>query len=415
MSAKRKIDHIFQRSPGGNWYIRLQGGPAGRIEYSLGTSDREQAIILALPLIAQHKAALRAARPRVELGPWIPDHPLGVQDIDGRQVFCTERELRDLATGTMIGANGGYSKLLVPAPRSGVPSFAAMDRAESAAAPRKDPDDLLLDAYITEAKLNAVRTREARSLFAQFKSMTGGKPMKDCRRDDANQLVAILRDRGNVTATISRTLVPLTAMCNLGIANGLLTFNPFKGIVSKKGNDSMIRLKMTDEDMALIKANLGKLSAADQLLVRVLATTGMRPDEAFQINGEQTEDGVRFVVVSTQKGKEKILRRRRVPLPAELADLPTITGKLLAGTKDGPDKRVNKFIRAVGITGKDKTLYSLRHRAGARLDAAECPSKIRDALLGHEGTTVGHAYGADGFRDATPLPILRKWIDRIGF
>jgi integrase len=423
-SKRRKIDHIFQRTPGGSFYIKLQRADK-RTEYSLGTSDREQAIIQSLPLIAEHKAALRAARPRVELGPWIPDYPLGVQTIDGKQVFATERELRDLATGTMIGTNGCYAKVLRPAP-SGGPSFIALDRAVKAeliaAHPRKDADDDLLDAYIVEAKLNEHRTKEARSIFAQFKAMTGNKPLKDCRREDTKQLVAILAERGNKTATISRTLVPLVAMCNLAIANGALVLNPFKGVVSKKGEDSTIKLKFTADDMAAIKTNLGKLSAADALLVRLLASTGIRPDEAFQIDREQQEDGVRFVVVSTRKGKAKLLRRRRVPLPAELADLPRITGKLFDGGKGEAGKRLNAFIHDdCGITdidpvsGKErKTLYSFRHRAGGRLDAAECPSKIRDALLGHGSATVGDGYGADGFRDATPLPILRKWIDRIG-
>jgi hypothetical protein len=62
---RRKTGYMFLRPGSRNWHIKLQS-PTGRIEKSLGTPDRVQAEILALPMIAEHKAALLAARPRVE-------------------------------------------------------------------------------------------------------------------------------------------------------------------------------------------------------------------------------------------------------------------------------------------------------------------------------------------------------------
>jgi hypothetical protein len=38
------------------------------------------------------------------------------------------------------------------------------------------------------------------------------------------------------------------------------------------------------------------------------------------------------------------------------------------------------------------------------------PQDIREALLGHSKVTVGEGYGL-GF----PVPMLKKWIDKIGF
>ncbi len=46
----RKTDYLFLRDGSRNWQIKLQY-PDGRIEKSLGTSDRAQAEILALPYI----------------------------------------------------------------------------------------------------------------------------------------------------------------------------------------------------------------------------------------------------------------------------------------------------------------------------------------------------------------------------
>jgi hypothetical protein len=47
----RKIDYLFLRNGSRNWHIKLQNANGERIEKSLGTSDRAQAEILALPAL----------------------------------------------------------------------------------------------------------------------------------------------------------------------------------------------------------------------------------------------------------------------------------------------------------------------------------------------------------------------------
>jgi hypothetical protein len=42
--------------------------------------------------------------------------------------------------------------------------------------------------------------------------------------------------------------------------------------------------------------------------------------------------------------------------------------------------------------------------------AAGCEEDIRWAILGHEEETVAAGYGK-----GSPAPLLRKWIDKIGF
>src|SRR5271170_5430543 len=91
-AMRRKTDYMFLRPGSRNWHIKLQS-PTGRIEKSLCTPDRVQAEILALPMIAEHKAALLAARPRVEttshhkLAPGLHVSP------GGGHIAATDREL----------------------------------------------------------------------------------------------------------------------------------------------------------------------------------------------------------------------------------------------------------------------------------------------------------------------------------
>jgi integrase len=148
-----------------------------------------------------------------------------------------------------------------------------------------------------------------------------------------------------------------------------------------------------------------------QLLLRLLATTGMRLSEALEIDSEMKEGGVRYVMVD--KKTEQSLRRVLLPASA-LPYLPKkITGPLFVSKHaDPPDmasKRLGRFLDDIGITDPRKVVHSLRHRAQDRLRAAACPEDIRWALLGHEEKTVAAGYG-EGF----PVPMLKKWIDRIG-
>jgi len=230
--------------------------------------------------------------------------------------------------------------------------------------------------------------------------------LKDATRDDGRKVVQHFESQGLRSASIRKKIVWLNAAVNLAIKEGQLKFNPFSGIVPKR-DDEEKRLPLDEADMRNIKRRLDRLDASDQLLLRLLATTGMRLSEAFGIDGEQKERGCRYVIV----GKKTKQSLRRVPLPtAVLPYLPAIKGRLRKGNARAASKRLNQFLRDIGIADRRKVIHSLRHRAQDRLRAAGCPVDIRHAILGHEEKSVAAGYG-EGF----PVTMLRKWIDKIGF
>jgi integrase len=134
----------------------------------------------------------------------------------------------------------------------------------------------------------------------------------------------------------------------------------------------------------------------------------MRLSEAFEIDGEMKERGCRYIIVG-QKTSQSL---RRVPLPAAvLPFLPRkLEGRLFSGDPAAASKRLNRFLNNVGIRDPRKVVHSLRHRAQDRLRAAGCPEDLRWAILGHEKETVAAGYG-EGF----PVPLLKQWINKIGF
>ena len=138
-----------------------------------------------------------------------------------------------------------------------------------------------------------------------------------------------------------------------------------------------------------------------------MATTGARLGEAFQINGEATELGVRYVVI----GSKTEASQRRLPLPADmLGYLPKkIVGPLFTGDTSAASTRLNRFLDECGLTDPSIVVHSLRHRMKDKLRAVGCPLDVQYELLGHEKRTVASGYGV-----GSPVPLLKEWLDRAG-
>lgn len=410
----RRTDYLFLRPGSRNWHIKLQS-PTGRIEQSLRTPDRVQAEILALPMIAEHKAKLLEARPRFETT-WQHKYEPGREhvDPDGERIIATDRELLYLNHNgaiTKTAPNGASAFQLVGRRKLTVRSLAeAYTETFAGVRPRRQErtaDDAIIETYLEHANITGHSERETRAVWALYKQLTDGKPLKDATRDDGRKVVQHFERQGLRSATIQKKITWLNAAVNLAIKESKLTFNPFSSIVPKR-DDKQKRLPLSEDDIKNAKRNLGQLGESDQLLFRLLAATGMRLSEAFEIDGEMKERGCRYVII----GKKTPQSHRRVPFPAAaLPYLPkAIHGPLFVGGAPAASKRLNKFIRRIGIVDKGKVLHSLRHRAQDRLRAAGCPVDYRWALLGHEEETVAEGYGL-GF----PVPMLKKWIDKIGF
>jgi len=413
--VRRKTDYLFQRPGSRNWHIKLQS-PTGRIEKSLRTPDRVQAEILALPMIAEHKARLLAARPRLETS-WQHQYEPGREHVgpDGGRIIATNRELIYLNhKGAIVRTtpNGSPAHHLVGGPltvRSLAEAFIKADFGDGSGRPTvaaKNGDDAIFETYLQHAGVTGYYEREARTVWALFKSLCD-KPLKDATRDDGRKVVQHFESQGLRSASIRKKIMWLNAACNLAIKEGRLKLNPFSGIVPKR-DDEEKRLPLDEADIRNAKRNLNQLDKSKQLLFRLLATTGMRLSEAFEIDGEAKERGVRYVII----GHKTPQSHRRVPLPANaLSYLPeAIREKLFNGSPAAASKRLNRFLNEIGIADRRKVIHSLRHRAQDRLRAAGCPQDIRWALLGHEDKTVAEGYG-EGF----PVPLLKRWVDKIGF
>jgi integrase len=361
-------------------------------------------------MVTEHKRALLAARPRLEPIRYIlePGEHVGS---DGERIIATERDLIFLdAAGKLLRTmpNGPAQRLVNPplGPAFDVSKIAQIVKT----GPTRSGDDAILETYLDHRKIEGYDRREAETVWATYKNLVG-KPLKEASRDDGRLLVQRFKDDGNKTATINKKIGWLRAAVQYAIAENKLKFNPFSNVVPND-DDELDRKPLDDTDMKACRKNLDTLTEADQLLFRILATTGMRLSEAFQINDEEPKEaGIRFVII----GKKTKQSRRRVPFPKDLLDhLPTkiegpMFGAYTRANTRAASKRLNRFLDDCGIVDPEKVVHSLRHRAQDRLRAAGVRKEEREAVLGHGEMTVGEGYG-EGY----PVKMLRKWIDHIG-
>ncbi len=336
-TAKRtNNDFIFTRPRSQYWCVRLRDENGKRFIKSLGTTDRRQADLIAMPLIEKHKARLLAARPRVETI-WVPELKPGREHAgpDGGKIVATERELIHIGhNGSILRteANGGFMTAIVGPSQhmTARQDFAAFEAAEKGwrgpierlrpRAPVKTDDDSILQTYLDHGgrKRTGVHghfRNEAQNTWAIFRRLTDNKPLKHCTRDDGRKLVAYFQNEGLKSATIAKKVAWLCAAVNLAIHEGRFTsINPFAG-VAPDGDDKSRRLPLSDDDIAATKRALGALEPSDQILFRLLACTGMRLSEAFEIDNEMTEKGVRYVIVGR---RDSAIRTPR-SIPGRLA------------------------------------------------------------------------------------------------
>ncbi len=196
------MKYLFQRYGSQNYWIRLLS-PDKRIEKSLGTPDRHQAELLALPLIAEHKAALQARRPRLEAA-WGYRLEPGREHIgaDGQRIIATERELLILdGAGRIVGRepNGGPALRMVPdlasfpegkeAERDATLWRLLRERESRPTVARKSDDDAIFETYLRHAGITGANEREARKSWELFRMLTAGKALRDCTREDGRTLV----------------------------------------------------------------------------------------------------------------------------------------------------------------------------------------------------------------------------------
>ena len=392
------------------WVLRFQYPPeamhlTGRriVIRSMKTPDRELARIRSAPHIAEHKLILVIAKA----------HREGRVTEVVEQAYKPGETYRE-ASRTIMAAR---ERLLVmedgevheePNPTKAVNVVTGNDfqaatvTAFETITGRRKSD--WIKTWVETNSINKHLEADARRTWAAMLHLTNGKPVEQCTREDGKALVRHLfgRHKGNSRASVDKSIGLLRSACNVcGIEP-----NPFSKVMppKPKGRAAIIaareskRLPLEESEIKLLMAHIDELRDEDQFLFRLLACTGMRLDEAFQIREEIEHEGFRAAWIGTKTDSSD----RMIPFPTALLPFfpEKVTGPLFKENSETVGKRLRYWMRKHGIsyntakkTGdKRKVVHSLRHRVKRLCDTYRIDRDTRHWLLGHE-RSVDDTYG----------------------
>jgi hypothetical protein len=220
--------------------------------------------------VAEHKAKLFAAKPTLQ-GSWQQRFTPGQEHVtpDGERVIADDRELIFLNHNGAIlrrEPNGEFGIRLPPLREQ--KEFVRNEDQRRRRPPSDGTDDALIETYLKHRNVTGYCEREARAVWAIYKQLTNGKPLKDASRDDGRKVVAYYEAQGLKSATVQKKIGWLSAAVNLAIDEGALKFNPFSSIVPER-DDKQRRLPLSEADVRTLKQNLDRLSDKDQRLIRL--------------------------------------------------------------------------------------------------------------------------------------------------
>lgn len=462
MDKKERRGSLLHRQPGSrNWNLditfpsdidhplhRYHFGGKRRFKRSMGTPDFRLAEINAADLVAKYRIIMFSHRQKREyamaVAKWAtlekpedalhllqktPDkneevsfprqYPDGLQTIDGQQAYV------DGATVNFLDHKGlkvrtGENPVVVLRTIHGI-----TDRQDAGAflnynpeivVPKKfrpkppNPDDAIIERYITHAGLKGFLEREARAMWVLYKEIVD-VPLEKASAEDGRKIVSHLEAKGNMRGTIQKKIGWLNAAVNHDIntnRDSKLRFNPFSHVLpKKKREDEVKRPPLSEDDMEACYKHMDSLSETDQLLWFLLAKTGMRLSEAFEIEKDEIEavSKIRYVRVGSKTDQSD----RRIPLPDHPLLPKRITGPLFQGGSPAASKRLNRFIdRALGDGSSVKVVHSLRHRMKDILRQFRATKDVQNGILGHEDKTV-----ADGYGRGLPMKDLLPYIEAV--
>jgi len=195
-------------------------------------------------------------------------------------------------------------------------------------------------------------------------------------------------------STINRYKALLSKMFNLGIANGLIKYNPAKDMKRLREDNFKIRFLTKVEENSLY-SSLEKSPKYLKDIVTTALQTGMRKGEILNLKWSNIDFEFGFIeLLETKSGKS-----RKIPISSKLLNVLNSIPKTceyvfnIEGEKIGDIKKCwNTAIRNSGI--KNFRFHDLRHTVATRLVEKGVELTVVKEILGHAdiSTTMRYAH-----------------------
>lgn len=275
----------------------------------------------------------------------------------------------------------------------------------------------LYDDWVRERNPKETTKSDVRMSKRLFEEANGPLRFKDISPQHVITFKNHLLSLDRKAQTKSKLWSMLRVVFSHAVGNQKIAVNPFDGITFKPAEDGVARSDFSKYELTSIFAEL-KTGQPDWWLFRLCLYTGARLGEIHQLTRAdvRTDDGVLYLNLAEGEGQSLKTEnsRRVVPLHRQLiADgfeefLPE-AGRLFQGGSAAASKRLNRAIKAAGITDEGKVVHSARHTFKSACRDAGLDEDTHDRLTGHRSSHVGRSYGKHS------IASLKAAIDKIGF
>lgn len=266
----------------------------------------------------------------------------------------------------------------------------------------------------------------------QFIEGFGDRPIDQYSRQDANDFVAKLHERGNSSQTIRRRLNSIRPVFKDASRESEI---PDRGIfesllIPEQPEDSKERLPFTVAEIRMIQKGCREKDDDLRWIVAILSDTGARLAEVIGLQRRDVVLDGPVPHIKIRPNQARSLKTtssvREVPLVGaslwgasrafEIARGDFLFPRYIDLSSTPPTNKAThasntlvKWIKTFPLADKDRKVpHSFRHSLRDRLRAVETPKEIADALGGWKAKSVGEGYGK-GY----PLEVLFNYLNMI--
>ena len=266
-----------------------------------------------------------------------------------------------------------------------------------------------------------------------FTELLGDTPLDKLRKSTVRDWVAQQRGRGLKDSTIQRRINVIRKAWKLATEDETIDRkNPFKGLGLKANPTGEERLPFSKDHLQQIDEYLDKSNRLDEdtkAIFTLIRYTGARN---MEIGGLEKQDlilkgPVPHLMIRGNKirGLKTENSKRSIPLISEAL---AVAKKLAQerGAGKGPlfkppnhrtnnlSAKLNKIIRAAGITDKRLTPHSFRHTWEEALVISGANQRMTDRILGHTRQNISSKYGATQPELSTMKATMEEALEQFG-
>lgn len=232
-----------------------------------------------------------------------------------------------------------------------------------------------------------------------------GKGITDFNKIDLISYLNHLRDIGNQTPTIARSLSAIRGLCRFMLLEGIIAEDPVENLSAPRAWRHLIGVLPLEEVFSLMEKPEGKtLSLRDRAILELLYSSGLRASEIINLKIDDINFEAGFIRVVGKGSKERVVplnERAMETIKRYIQELRPILlkkkvdGNLFIGRGGKPMTRQRLWqiikLYAKGLSGKVSP-HTLRHCFASHLLDGGADLRTLQKMLGHSDISTTQIY-----------------------